>query len=164
VADDPSVASEFVEVRRAEVITALVNGERLLDLSARHNVRHEMVMILQGLLNGEVLSKNQRLALVLTKFDAIHSASSADRDRTERDFEALVTHIQTIFPDVFQEVRSFKIAASPASTALPHGFGVAELLQFWTEPVTAVSFAAAHIPKAARAMGRFGMFDSGRSE
>jgi len=28
VADDPSVATEFVEVCRAEIITALVNGER----------------------------------------------------------------------------------------------------------------------------------------
>jgi hypothetical protein len=161
VADDPNVAGEFVEVRRADVVTALVNGELLLDLSARHNVRHEIVMILQGLLNGDVLSANQRLAVVLTKLDVIRNAPTADRDRTERDFDGLVRQIETIFAPVFQEIRPFKIAASPATTTLPHGFGVSELLRFWAEPVVLPSSVQSLMPKAARAMGRFGMFDSG---
>jgi hypothetical protein len=160
VADDPTVAAEFVEVRRADVVTALVNGELLLDLSGRHNVRHEIVMILQGLLNGEVLSTNQRLAVVLTKLDTIQTASTADRERTERDFDGLMQQITTIFGQAFRDIRSFKIAASPATTALPHGFGVLELLKFWAEPSVATSAARAPVPKAARAMGRFGMADN----
>jgi hypothetical protein len=159
VADDPSVAAEFVEVYRADVITVLVNGELLLDLSARHNVRQEIVMILQGLLNGDILSTNQRLAVVLTKFDTIQNAPAAERERTERDFEGLMKQVETIFAQAFREIRPFKIAASPATTNLPHGFGVSELLEFWTKPFAVSSSAPAPMPKAARAMGRFGMAD-----
>jgi hypothetical protein len=160
VSDDPSVAADFVEIRRAEIITALVNGERLLDLSARHNVRHEILMILQGLLNGDVLFPNQRLALVLTKLDVIHSAETADRDRTERDFDGLVTQVQSIFSGAFRNIRPFKIAASPATTVLAHGYGVSELLQYWTDDVIQTHSERIPTPKSARAMGRFGMFDS----
>ncbi len=161
VADDPTVAAEFMEVRRADVVTALVNGELLLDLRSRHNVRHEIVMILQGLLNGDVLSAKQRLAVVLTKLDVVRTAPTADRERTERDFDGLVKQIETIFAQVFREIRPFKIAASPATTALPHGFGVSELLAFWTELSVTSSSAPSPVLKSARAMGRFGMSDSG---
>lgn len=163
VADDPRAAVEFVEVRRAEVIVALVNGELLLDLSGRHNVRQEIVMILQGLLNADVLSGDQRLAVVLTKLDVIHSASNTDRERTERDFDGLVRQIEEVFGPAFKEIRPFKIAASPATTILAHGFGVPELLQFWTEPAKQSSAAHTPILKAARAMGRFSESESGRS-
>ena len=160
-ADDPTVATEFVEVRRADVITALVNGELLLDLRARHNVRQEIVMILQGLLNGDVLSTNQRLALVLTKLDVIRSAPPGDRDRAEHDFDGLVKQIGTLFGTGFHEIRPFRIAASPATTVLPHGFGVSELLQFWSVPGVTFASAQHDMPRAARAMGRFGKADSG---
>ena len=42
-ADDPSISGEFVEIRRADTVAVLVNGELLLDLKARHNVRHEII-------------------------------------------------------------------------------------------------------------------------
>lgn len=161
VADNPRVATTFAEVRRADVITILVNGELLLDQSARHNVRHEILMILQGLLNGGVLSRNQRLAVVLTKLDLIQSASTADRGRTERDFDSLVKHIELNFAGVFHEIRFFQIAAQPETDILGHGYGILELLTFWSEPSLPGPLEQSLMPRAARAMGRFGMVDSG---
>jgi hypothetical protein len=161
VADDPTVAAEFLEIHRADIVTVLVNGERLLDLSGRHNVRQEIVMILQGLLNGGALSTNQRLAVVLTKLDVIRNASTAGQERTERDFNALLKQIETLFAHVFCQIRPFKIAASPATTALSHGFGLPELLTFWTEPEATVSPVGIPAARASRAMGRFGMSDHG---
>lgn len=162
VADDPANASEFVELRRADVITALVNGELLLDLKARHNVRQGIVMILQGLLNGAILSAHQRLAVVLTKLDTIRGAPAMDRERAERDFAGLVKQIETIFGSGVRDIHSFSIAASPATTVLPHGFGVPKLLQFWSEAVPR-PFPSLIAPRSSRAMGRFGVTGIGRS-
>jgi hypothetical protein len=161
VADDPSISAEFIEVRRADTITVLVNGELLLDLNARHNTRHEIIMILQGLLNGDAVSTNQQLSVVLTKFDVIQNAAAADRERAERDFGGLVTQIKDLFGQSFREIRSFRIAASPATTTLPVGFGVSDLLGFWADPTVAPSARSFALPKSARAMGRFGATESG---
>jgi len=161
VADDPTVAAQFVEIPRADVITALVNGERLRDVAARHNTTHELLMILQGLLNGDVLSSRPRLAVVLTKLDVINGAESTERERAERDFDALLTRINDLFGAAFQEIRSFKIAASPASVILSHGFGVPALLEYWMAPKVGVTAQSPAPDKSSRAMGRFGMFDAG---
>jgi Double-GTPase 2 len=155
VADEPSTASEFVEVHRADSITVLVNGDRLLDIGARHNVRQEAVMILQGLVNGDATHTNQRIALVLTKLDIIQGANAADRQRVERDFDGIVNQITQVFGSSFSEIRAFKIAAAPATTVLPHGHGVAELLRYWTDGAVRIRVEAVRLPKAARAMSRF---------
>ena len=159
VADDPTNASEFVEIRRADSILIMVNGEQLLDMTARHNVRNDTLMILQGLKDGDVLTGSQRLAVVLTKLDVIQSASSADHDRAQRDFDGIVNLIKARFNSVFSEILPFKIAASPATDILPYAYGSDELLQFWieTQPASEPKL----LPKndSVRAMGRFGMGD-----
>jgi hypothetical protein len=48
-ADDPSVSAGFIEVLRADSISILVDGHRLIDVGARHNLLSEIQMILQGL-------------------------------------------------------------------------------------------------------------------
>ena len=52
-ADDPTNAAEFVEVKRADSITIMVNGDLLLDSTNRHDVRPDTLMILQGLKDGD---------------------------------------------------------------------------------------------------------------
>jgi hypothetical protein len=44
------VSSGFPEVRGADSLTLLVDGERLLDAGARHNLRNELTLILQAAL------------------------------------------------------------------------------------------------------------------
>ena len=51
-ADDVSVVMTFSEVRRADTLTVLVDGQRLIDPVARHNLRSEIVMMLQALVDG----------------------------------------------------------------------------------------------------------------
>jgi hypothetical protein len=157
--DDPSVSSDFVEVKRADSLTLLVDGKLLLDRGARHNVRTEIELILQGLVDGEVISKTQRMSLVLTKLDLITRAPVEERQRTEHDFDALVEKVQRLFGGFFAEIRPLKVAASPKTNALPHGYGVPELLQFWTSPLVVISSADAPMPKPTRAMGRLTVVD-----
>jgi hypothetical protein len=162
VADDPANASDFVEIRRADSILMMVNGERLLDLTDRNNVRQDTLMILQGLRDGDVLSGSQRLAVVLTKLDVIRSAPPADQDRAQRDFDGIVKLVEARFNDIFQEILPFKIAASPASEILPYAFGSNELLQFWVERQIATEPKPVTDVQSVRAMGRFGIMDVGR--
>jgi len=161
VADDPNNASSFVEIRRADSILILVNGELLLDLTARHNVRQDTLMILQGLKDGDVLSGSQRLAVVLTKLDVIRTALTADHDRAQRDFDGIVNLVRARFGETFKEILPFKIAASPATEILPYAFGSNELLKFWVEPQAATDPKLLQNIHPARAMGRFGIADDG---
>jgi hypothetical protein len=159
VADDPRNASEFVEIRRADSLTILVNGELLLDQVARHDARQDTLMILQGLKDGDMLSKSQRLAIVLTKLDVIHSAQQSERDQALRDFDGVVNLIKARFGSIFHEILPFKIAASPATEILPYAFGSDELLKFWVEPQIATEPELLTARESFRAMGRFGLAD-----
>ena len=159
VADDPDNASDFTEIKRADSIIIMVNGELLLDLTLRHNARTDTLMILQGLKDGEVLSASQRLAIVLTKLDAIQTADPAVRDRALRDFDGIVNMIRARFDSTFQEILPFRIAASPKTEVLPYAFGSDELLKFWVEPLAATEPKLEVGLPSARFIGRFGMGD-----
>lgn len=131
-ADDVSIVTSFPEVQRADSLTLLVDGERLLDAGARHNLCSEITMILQALIDGGAVKVGQRLALVLTKIDLVQA--SHDQARAETDFEQLLAQIERLFGGEFSTIKPFRVAASPRSADLPRGTGVAELLTFWLEP------------------------------
>jgi hypothetical protein len=129
--DDISVVPEFVEVARADSITVLVDGERLLDLGLRHNLRNEIGLILQALRENGALSARPRLAVVLTKLDLI--SSSEDHARAEADFAAIVQDVEKHFSDTLAIVQAFQVAASPKEDGVRRGTGMPELLTFWLE-------------------------------
>lgn len=131
VADDVGVVSDLVELYRADVVTFLVDGGRLLGPS-RHNVRSEVVMMLQGLLEGRAFGPRCRIALVLTKLDAVMVSSSAEKVRS--DFSLLAADVRRIYGADLGVIATFEIAASPKVGALARGTGVPELLQYWLEP------------------------------
>ncbi|MGA2987746.1 MAG: hypothetical protein ABSG32_28490 [Terriglobia bacterium] len=153
-ADDPSVAGEFVEVHRADSITVLLDGERLLDVGARHNLRSEIEMMLQGLIDGDAIGKCQRIALVLTKLDLIQTSPDLDRQRTENDFCMMVSSVRNVVGHMVSGIVPFRVAASPATDVLPRGHGVADLLKFWTAPSTSIARPASNSAKSSRAMAR----------
>ena len=133
-ADDVSVVMTFPEVRRADSLTVLVDGQRLIDSGARHNLRSEIVMMLQALVDGGAVQDDQRLGLVLTKIDLVQE--SPHRVRAEGDFASLEKNIQLNFGDIFSVIQLFEIAAAPKTDAVLRGAGVPELLTFWLEPPT----------------------------
>jgi hypothetical protein len=128
-ADDPSNNADFIEVRRADALTILVDGQRLLDTAARHNVRSEVEMLLQALVDGGTVAPGQALILVLTKLDAVHGSSH--RSRAETDFAALVEGVRRLFAHTFETIEAHQVAASPKSDVLRRGFGVPTLLRAW---------------------------------
>lgn len=154
VTDDTSIAQEFYEVHRANVITMLVDGESLLDLGKRHGVKREVRLILQGLLEGKAVNARQRLALVLTKYDSIARAPDEQKRNAFEEFETLRNTIADRYGNVFASVNSFQIAACPSRPDCEFGYGVGELLEFWMAPDTITIPDERVLPKSSRAMGR----------
>jgi hypothetical protein len=127
-ADDVSVVARFYEVARADTLTVLVDGERLLG-GGRHNLRSDITMMLQGLRDGGGMRQGCRLAVVLTKLDAIRVSPLVDRAMA--DFQRLVDDVRRLFGDLASRIEPFQVAASPKTEILPRGAGLNTLLSFW---------------------------------
>lgn len=156
-ADDPAIVTGFPEIRRADSLALLVDGKRLLDAGDRHNVRSEVMMMLQGLVDGGAIQGGQRLALVLTKIDLIES--SPNKARAEQDFASLFSTLERLFGHVFSAFQIFRIAASPETDIFPRGAGVPELFAFWLEPAAIALTPAPPKPVLARAFARLHLRD-----
>lgn len=152
--NDVSDARALHELARADVVTMLVDGERLLDLEKRHNLRSELRMMLQAFKDGDALTGDQRLAIVLTKLDVLRT--SAHGERTLTDFMAFVKNTRAMFGDMFSTVDDFRIASWPDhDTAMKRGEGVPALLEFWMQPGKLGLTVHKAIPTSSRAFDWF---------
>ncbi|MDD2991770.1 MAG: hypothetical protein PHI64_22795 [Zoogloea sp.] len=150
--DDCSTVGGFQEVRRADSITVLVDGERLLNSGKRHNARSDTLLILRALVDGGAIESGQRLALVLTKLDAVLASESGNR--AEAFFTSILDKVHETFGDYFSEISDFRVAASPKNDQARRGSGVAELLSFWLQPRPPVVTVPRAVPEFERAYAR----------
>jgi hypothetical protein len=132
VADLAANATAMFELRRADVVTVLVDGRRLSSPSERADVMGAIPLIIQGMVENGAFARKPNLAIVLTKNDAV--LASTRKDRIEKDFRAIVDGIQDAFADHFGELSSFVTSASPKDTIVVRGAGLAEMLDFWLKP------------------------------
>lgn len=128
LADDVTAGCDFPEVRRADILTVLVDGARLADAGARHNLRAELEFMLLAIHDCGAMPGGQKLALVLTKADVVASAGA---ERVRADFKRLEERLTERVGEKLAEVRSFEVAASPKSAVLPRGYGIPDLLKYW---------------------------------
>lgn len=129
-ADDISRAEEFFELRRADTVTVLVNGEQLADAQQRHEVRAATPQLLGALIEAGAIGARQRIAMVLTKHDAVLASPHADRVKS--DFDQMVDVVRHNHHGIVTEVERFVIAASPDSKEMvARGEGVDQLLAYW---------------------------------
>lgn len=130
VQDEPDRAKAYPELKRSDVLTVLVDGAKLLDAGERHQVRAQVRLTLRAFVEVGVALPWQRLALVLTKLDAIRK-NEVTREGTLRFFNSLVAIVRTEYAAKFAEVQAFTVAASPKTTNADRGEGMAELLRYW---------------------------------
>lgn len=151
----PGLADDFVELHRADVVTALADGERLLDLGLRHQVRDDICLTLRAFHEAGATRPWQRLAVVLTKLDAV-LADKAMSERALQFFESIVQDVREQFSQHFIEIQPFRVAASPQSVSAARGAGMVDLLRFWmSEPARLKPAGVPEvIPTAARSFGR----------
>lgn len=150
--DEIDLAHEFIEVARADVVTLLVDGKRLADDGQRHNTRDELLVILQALKDADVVAAGTRLAIVLTKIDAVRV--SPNSNRVDADLAADVAKLQTHFADCFADFATFRIAASPTEHGVVRGIGVADVLAYWLSDVPALCVTVAPHERHPRVIGR----------
>jgi hypothetical protein len=132
VADLAANAAGMFELRRADVITILVDGRRLASPSDRADVIGAIPLIVQGMAENGAFLRKPNLAIVLTKNDAVQA--SPRKEHVERDFKAIADGLQDTFADHFGEFGSFVTCASPADTNAARGAGLDEMLNFWMQP------------------------------
>lgn len=123
-------AKNFPELPRADVLTILVDGQRLLNAGHRHNVRSEIRQTLQAFVEAKAFRDSQRLAIVLTKVDMVLKSEDGGK-RAMEDFDGLVTSLRTAHASKFAVIEPFKIAAQPKSDGARPGDGLDKLLIYW---------------------------------
>lgn len=124
------LARTFPELPRADVLTVLVDGERLLDAGQRHNVRSEVRQTIQAFVEADVVRGTQCLAVVLTKLDALRKFEDGG-SKAMQDFATLVQRLRTAFGAKFAAIESFAIAAQPKTDGAKQGEGLEQLLAYW---------------------------------
>ncbi len=133
VADDLGRSSGLFELRRADVLTVLVNGEHLASSAHRHETMAITSQMVGALVEAGAVRGGCRLAVVLTKQDIV--LASANSARVSGDFTNLFDGILEDYNAYFGEIESFVIAASPRNIAdVQRGLGVDRLLRFWLRP------------------------------
>jgi len=164
VQDEPDCVKAYPELKRSDVLTVLVDGAKLLDAGERHQVRAQVRFTLGVFVEVGVAPPWQRLALVLTKLDAIRKSEAA-REGALRYFETLIASVRTEYAAKFADVQAFTVAASPKTTNADRGEGMAELLRYWmAEPCrnTPAGIEVADVPKE-RAFGRLSSLAAARA-
>lgn len=124
------LAKAFPELPRADVLTMLVDGQRLLDAGQRHNVSSEVRQTIQAFVEAEVVRGTQCLAIVLTKLDALRKSEDGG-NQAMQDFATLVQRLRTAFGVNFAAIESFAVAAQPKSDGATQGEGLEQLLAYW---------------------------------
>jgi hypothetical protein len=123
---------EFPEIRSADTITVLVDGDRLQDSKTRHLVLSKIPLLVRVLVESGMTNDRQHLALVLTKGDAVQHSPNAGR--ALGDFETLAANVAGRFDSCFATIATYRVAASPKTADIQRGTGVAEVLTFWLQP------------------------------
>ena len=135
-ADDVSQAGPFPEVARADTVTVLVDGARLLDNRTRHNTRSETGLMLRALADGGFLTRSPNMIFALTKLDLVNA--SEHMARALGDFNTVVERARPIVSPYARSIEAIAIAAAPTDTTLARGKGVDDLLQQWIRPIPGV--------------------------
>lgn len=130
VQNEPDLAKDYPELKRSDVLTILVDGAKLLDAGERHQVRAQVRLTLRAFVEVGVAHASQRLAVVLTKLDAVRK-SEAGTAGALHYFETLLGNLRTEFAGHFADVQAFSVAASPKTIDAERGEGMAELLTYW---------------------------------
>lgn len=142
VANLAANASAMFELRRADVITILVDGRRLASPVDRADAMGAIPLILQGMIENHAFARKPNLAIVLTKDDVVQA--SPRKDRVAQDFQAIVEGIRDSFSESFGDSAPFVTCASPKEANVERGAGLAAVLDFWLKPNAAPKGARKH--------------------
>lgn len=129
---NPDLAASYPELSRCDTLTVLADGMKLLGDSERHQVLNDVCLTIRAFEEAGQTRNWQRLAVVLTKIDAVRRAESkADGERAVRHFERIAADVRDEFADKFAVIQTFQVSASPKGEVGQRGEGMQDLLAFW---------------------------------
>lgn len=134
--DNTSLVSELIELQRADRVVLLIDGKRFADIQDRHAVISDALKMLRVLVDNGVLDHNDKLDIVLSKFDIVETSDR--RKAIETDFSRLKNDINIQFLDSIGSIDYWKVAAIPKheGSKLDIAFGLEELFEKWAKVET----------------------------
>lgn len=124
-------------LRRADHFVLLIDGERLADVSQRQTAKANARLILRSCFDSGELKPSALVDVLISKWDEAQLASDADAFTT-----ALESEFQEQFESRCRRLRVVRVAARPASTALPLGWNMEDVFRGWVEDLPESYFEA----------------------
>ncbi|MFZ2989506.1 TRAFAC clade GTPase domain-containing protein [Ideonella sp.] len=129
---NPDLAADYPELSRCDTLTVLADGVKLLDDAERHQVLNDVCLTIRAFVEAGQTRSWQRVAVVLTKIDAVRKANNqATGERAVRHFARIVDDVRGEFSDRFAEIQPFQVSASPKGGDGERGEGMQDLLAYW---------------------------------
>ena len=124
---------DLIEVSRADLVLVLVDGAKLSNPEFRHSTVADVRRLIEALLDSDMLGSQQRVALVLTKYDKLVLNNQNNQDG-QNAFEGLVKIVKIKLSKRVNEFTAIKTAARPDSSSMEAGFGLNEVYRECIKP------------------------------
>lgn len=138
LSDTPSIGRDLLELRRADILNVLIDGETLCDGATRANAIAQCAQSLQALALTDTLMPEAEINLILTKLDKVDSDENAAD--AHHSFDSLPGRIEQQCQGKLRQITTHKIAACPHNLLYKKGYGVEALVTAWlrSKPIQGV--------------------------
>jgi len=127
--DNSDVASELIEVKKAQHVVLLMNGEHISEHSRRHNAMQSVRQTIRAYLDAGAFSKNSLVQVVMTKIDLLENIP--DKQLIEDQLEQFYSTLQKDFSGRLGDLSFSEISARDPKGIFPPAKGINELLKKW---------------------------------
>ena len=136
VKDAPGSINDFLELKRANIINVLVDGDKLCNPIQRARVISQCAQTVQALVLSGALAYCDHINLILTKLDLVDG--HVNSEKAHEYFDALPDRIAVQCSGQNPPIYPHKISACPHNDTHPKGKGVEDLVRRWlqTSPPT----------------------------
>lgn len=123
-----SLTQNMPFIRRANIYTFILDGERLVSKYQRNGVIEEASMMIRTIFDAGLYSKLIKVQLVISKYDIIEARND---DNTKQFIEKSLNELQILISKYINDISFHNVAAMPNEGSLEVGFGLDSLLSSW---------------------------------
>lgn len=126
---DADVIASLPEVRDADRLVLLMDGQRIANLIERANAMQSVRQTLRAFLDNDALGTSSIVQIITTKLDLIVGAENrAELEETIGRFER---QLERDFKDRLRELTFWRVSARDPKNVFEPGYGMAELVRDW---------------------------------
>jgi hypothetical protein len=125
--DNQAEAEKLTYLKRADVFVLMLDGDKIQSRTERQEVVQRASLIFRALLKTEMLTKESRVQVLVSKYDCFDPA-----DTNSREFLAyLRQELESRYANEFKNYVVLEIASRPANDRVDFAYGVRGLLEPW---------------------------------